>query len=145
MTRSFTPITKRISVPLPPEQAFRLFTSDMTSWWPLESHSVFQGDASRVEFPEQAGRPITEYASDGRSAVWGTVIEVDPPSGVRFTWHPGRGPETAQEVEVTFTADGDGTRVELTHTGWDVLGEKAEETRSGYDSGWGLVLGRYTG
>jgi hypothetical protein len=37
----------------------------------------------------------------------------------------------------------DGTLVELEHRDWEVLGEKASETRNGYDQGWEMVLGRY--
>ncbi|MGD2050516.1 MAG: SRPBCC domain-containing protein [Chloroflexota bacterium] len=59
------------------------------------------------------------------------------------TWHPGRENETAQEVEVMFTAEGTGTRVELTHRNWALLGERAEEMRESYVQGWDLVLGLY--
>ena len=40
-------------------------------------------------------------------------------------------------------ADGDGTRVELEQTGWEVLGDEAEATRANYASGWTGVLGPY--
>ena len=40
-------------------------------------------------------------------------------------WHPGREPETAQEVELRFRAEGATTVVELEHRGWAGLGDKA--------------------
>jgi hypothetical protein len=46
-------------------------------------------------------------------------------------------------VEVAFLPDGDGTRVELTHTGWEALGERAEQARRSYDQGWVPVLERF--
>ena len=139
------PLVKTITVPWPVERAFERFTKDIASWWPLDTHSVFPDQASTVVMPERPGEDIVETSPDGETGVWGTMLAFEAPGRLHFTWHPGRGPETAQEVEVTFSAEGDGTRVELTHTGWDVLGGKAEETRSGYDSGWDFVLGRYTG
>jgi uncharacterized protein YndB with AHSA1/START domain len=139
------PLVKTITVPWPVERAFERFTKEIGTWWPLDTHSVFPDENSTVTMPERPGDEIVETNPGGETGVWGTMLAFEAPGLVRFTWHPGRGPETAQEVEVKFTADGDGTRVELTHTGWDVLGEKAEETRSGYDSGWDFVLGRYTG
>ena len=102
-------------------------------------------DPSKATMECRVGGTISETRADGETAVWGTVLAFDAPKLVRFTWHPGREPDTAQEVEVTFAEHEGGTRVELTHTGWDRLGEKAEETRSGYDSGWDFVLVRYTG
>ena len=45
-----------------------------------------------------------------------------------------------------FTADGDATRVDVEHRGWERLGiERGQEARESYgsDDGWGLVLSRY--
>ena len=58
----------------------------------------------------------------------------------------GRGRTPPRPLEVAFTAIDGGARVELTHSGWEKLGEKALETRNGYDSGWDIVFGeRYAG
>jgi len=45
------------------------------------------------------------------------------------------------DVEVTFAADGKGTRVTLVHSGWQKLGEKGAAARAGYGEGWTVVLG----
>ena len=137
------PLVKTITVPWAIEPAFKRFTEAIDTWWPLDTHSVFPDDPSTAAMDCRVGGPITEKRADGETAVWGTVLVFDAPRRVRFTWHPGREPDTAQEVEVTFEESGGGTLVTLTHTGWDILGEMAEETRSGYDTGWDLVLGRY--
>ena len=36
-----------------------------------------------------------------------------------------------------------GTRVTLTHRGWEQLGDRSEKMRAGYDSGWDFVLSHY--
>ena len=47
-------------------------------------------------------------------------------------------------MEVRFSAEGAGsTRLDLEHRGWERLGDRAVEARSGYDSGWPQVLERY--
>jgi hypothetical protein len=46
-------------------------------------------------------------------------------------------------VELRFTDNGFGTRVELEHRGWEMLGERAAEVREGYNTGWVPVLARY--
>ena len=75
--------------------------------------------------------------------MWAEIIESSAPRLLVLSWHPGTDPEKATRVEVSFAPDGDGTRVELTHTGWEAMGERAEAARRSYDEGWLLVLERY--
>jgi hypothetical protein len=44
---------------------------------------------------------------------------------------------------VRFTGEGEGTRVELEHRGWERMGERGEEARGHYDDGWATVLGAF--
>jgi uncharacterized protein YndB with AHSA1/START domain len=137
------PVEKTFQVRLPVERAFRLFTQEIHTWWPLESHSVGGDQAHTCVFESEAGGRIYEIQRDGTESEWGRVLAWEPPHRVTFTWHPGRQASTAQEVEVTFEETPGGTSVRLTHRGWETLGEKAQETRRGYDTGWDKVLGRY--
>ena len=84
-----------------------------------------------------------EIQKDGTEAPWGTVLVWEPPHRFMMSWHPGRDENTAQELEVRFKSEGEGTRLELIHRGWEILGDMAEETRIGYDSGWDNVLEHY--
>jgi uncharacterized protein YndB with AHSA1/START domain len=86
------------------------------------------------------------YETDDQGAEhdWGVLTAWEAPRRVAFTWHPGYDdPMRHTNVEVTFSADGAGTRVDLVHTDWEKLGDRAAESIKGYDSGWDLVLGRY--
>jgi len=51
-------------------------------------------------------------------------------------------PVPPTEVEVRFVPDGEGTRVELEHRGWERVGAEASEVREGYASprGWVTTL-----
>jgi len=89
------------------------------------------------------GGRFYERLDDGTEHEWGEITTWDPPGRLGMTWHAGRGPETAQQLEIRFVAEGDGTRVELEQTGWEVLGDEAEATRANYASGWTGVLGQY--
>ncbi|HUG48872.1 MAG TPA: SRPBCC family protein [Candidatus Limnocylindria bacterium] len=140
---TLAPIVKEISVLLPIERAFALFTEGIAGWWPLATHSVARQDAVGCRFEAHAGGRLIEVARDGTEHVWGTLLAWEPPGRLLMTWHPGRGPEIAQELEVTFSPDGAGTRVRLAHTGWERLAEVAPDERRSYDSGWDYVLGLY--
>jgi hypothetical protein len=142
---SLPPLVKRVTVPLSVEQAFRRFTEQMATWWPMETHSVGEKDTESVAFEGQVGGRIFETLRSGDTSVWGTVLVWEPFGRVVFTWHPGREPSSAQEVEVRFSAVDDQTEVVVTHRGWETLGDEASQMRSGYDKGWDFVLGRFVG
>lgn len=139
-------LRKTVTVAAPPERAFHLFTEGISTWWPLATHSVAAERADAAVFePHEDGR-IYERTRDGDEHEWGRVTAWEPPVRVAYTWHPGRGPDTAQDVEVRFTPAGEGTHVELVHTGWERLGDRAEDVFGSYDGGWDFVLGeRFAG
>ncbi len=138
------PVHKTLAVGCSPERAFEVFTREIGSWWPLSTFSIGESSIEEVVFEEHVGGRIYERHTGGAEADWGKVLAWDPPAAFAMTWHPGGDPEKATRLEVRFAADGDGTRVDLEHTGWEILAERAEESRGGYDSGWGTVLGYYT-
>lgn len=134
------PVVADLVVPCPPGRAFDYFTRDIGRWWPLASHSVGRQDAKDVRFEPHAGGRLVETQADGRACAWGRVEAWHPGERLRFTWHPGRAEATAQWVEVTFALHPDGTRVTLTHGGWERLGERADAARANYVPGWRTVL-----
>ena len=137
------PLRKDVRVPLTPEGAFELFTAGLSRWWPLATHSVFEGRARACGIEPRVGGSLWEEVDASERSVWGTVLVWEPPVRFVVTWHPGGEPATAQEVEVQFLADGDGALVKLEHRGWARLGDRASEAREGYSKGWVGVLGRY--
>lgn len=138
------PVRKQLKVGLSPEKAFRLFTEGIDKWWPLLTHSVGEDQADSCYFEGWVGGRIMEVLKDGSQSEWGKVLVWEPYKRVSFSWYPGRTPETAQEVTVTFSElEERGTSVELVHTGWETLGDKAQSSRAGYDLGWDFVLAKY--
>ena len=136
-------VRKSIFVNVSPEDAFRVFTEETTSWWPLHRYGVHGDNSESVTFDARTGGTVVERAKDGTETVWAEVVDADPPNRLLLRWHPDVPEEQATEVEVRFVADGDGTRVELEHRGWERLGERAERSRANYDGGWNEVLGCY--
>lgn len=142
------PIHHMVTVRCPPERAFKLFTEQMGTWWPVESYSravsEFQHEdveVANLEFQARMGGAILEHLSDGRILPWAEVIAWDPPWRVRMAWRPHSKPEPPTEIEVTFTERGGGTLVEVEHRGWERLSEDFRDELYGiYARGWITTL-----
>lgn len=137
-------VRSSVTVKLARDEAFRLFTERMGSWWPMAKDSVYQAEAVNVTLEPRVGGRLYESAADGRTSDWGTVTVWEPVDRVAMTWHPGYDEGLATTVEVTFSdAPGDGTLVDLLHTGWEVHGAEAEKAVAGYQAGWPSVLEQF--
>ena len=134
-------VRSSVTVDLPRDKAFRLFTERMGSWWPRATHSVYETDVLDVILEPMVGGRLYETTADGRTSDWGRVTAWEPVDRVAMTWHPGYDEALESLVEVTFTdADGGGTQVDLLHTGWEAHGADAEQAARGYQEGWPIVL-----
>jgi Activator of Hsp90 ATPase homolog 1-like protein len=137
-------VRKTITVDCAVEEAFRVFTTGVQSWWPTDGHSIYGEEIREIVFEEHEGGEVYEVSNTGEKGHWATVVAWDPPGRLVLAWNILERDPIATEVEVRFLADGDGTRVELEHRGWDALTEDATERRNSYDSGWDYVLGVYS-
>ena len=136
-------IRKSVTVRVPIETAFQVFTEGMGSWWPLATKSVGLEDAETVVVEPRLGGRVYERTRSGREHDWGKVLVWEPPQRFAFSWHPGRAPDTAQEVDVRFTAAGDDTEVALEHRGWERLVGPGGQIPAHFESGWDDALARY--
>jgi uncharacterized protein YndB with AHSA1/START domain len=138
------PVRRSITVRLGPDEAFRLFTEGMGTWWPVEMFSRAADEGSTVErvvFEQRAGGRIYETDGAGGEGSWGTVLEWEPPRRLVMAWKPNDEDRPPTEIEVVFTKQDDGaTRVDLEHRKWELLGDRAAEARRTYESGWPLVF-----
>lgn len=138
-------VERMVMVAWEPELAFQRFTEKIAEWWPLETHSMGQGKADTVVFETREGGRVYERSIDGAETTWGTVLAWDPPHRFVMSWHPGREPSTAQQLEIAFQPSEGGTRVTVTHTGWEKLGAEGATLQANYSEGWVFVLDRYRG
>ena len=136
-----------ITVGVPVDQAFRVFTDSLNTWWPAQYHIGRAVMADAILEPREGGRWY-ERGVDGSECDWGRVLAWEPPHRLVVTWQiNGRwqydpDPEHASEIEVRFTADGPGqTTVELEHRLLDRLvdGQAIHDTILG-GGGWTAIL-----
>ena len=140
-----------VRVALPPEQAFERFTEAFGDWWPPE-YTWSRHALERIGIEPGEGGLCYELGPHGFRLDWGRVTAWEPGARLAFLWQigPTRVPEPdpgrASEVDVRFEADGEGgSRVTLTHAGFERHGDGAEGYRAAMDSpqGWDRILGRF--
>lgn len=140
------PIRKSVTVPLDRQSAFDLFTKGIDLWWPKDSHSLAasdgRGDEARVRVEPRSGGHVIETLPDGSQANWATITDWNPGERLAMRWYVGRDETEATEIDIRFTQTEAGTRVDLTHGGFDALGPEAETMCANYTRGWDHVLGR---
>lgn len=141
-TLTIAPVTKSVRVACSVDLAFEVFTREASTWWPLATHSLSGESARELVFEEHAGGAVYEVTHDGARGHWATVLAWEPPARFVLSWEivPGREPT---ELELRFSAEGDGTRVDLEHRRWERLGAEARSVRDSYEGGWDAVLAPY--
>ena len=142
---------KTVTVKASAEHAFAVFTEGFDTWWP-RSHHTGETPLEKAVIEGRVGGRCFGRSVDGAECQWGRVSVWDPPRRFVFAWmldgewkfNPDLA--VASEVEVSFTALGDGiTRVDLEHRHFERHGASGAQVRTGVDSpqGWGDLLRQY--
>jgi uncharacterized protein YndB with AHSA1/START domain len=139
------PVRKSIFVNAPQAQAFDVFTAGIGRWWP-KSHKIGPAELDRPIIESKEGGRWYELDVDGTECELGKVAAWEPPARLVLIWQLtpefAYDPDLITEVEVRFTPEGNGTRVELEHRDLERMGDKADamrETVSG-PGGWPALL-----
>lgn len=144
------PIRKTLRVRAPRQRAFDVFLGAMGRWWP-EEHSILKAPRKDVVIEPHANGRWYEIAEDGSEVQWGRVLVWDAPNRVVLAWQLTfefvYDPDFETEVEVSFHAEGEETRVEFEHRHLDRYGAEGlarlAEMEMSMDDGWGEILERY--
>ena len=146
-TAPIPPITGTVTIGLPVDEAFELFTGSINSWWPHEYH-IGRADVAEVVLESGEGGRWFERGVDGSECDWGRVLVWQPPDRVVFTWQISGSwqfdpdPEHASEIEAQFTPDGPGqTTVAVEHRYFErLVGGQAINDAINGGGGWAQLL-----
>ena len=123
-------LEREIRIAARPETVFAFFT---------DPEKMLRWKGIRADIDPQPGG-IYRVDIDGQHIARGQYVEVVPHSRVVFTWGWENAGDTplpgASTVEVTLTADGDGTIVRLRHSGLSAM------ERASHGEGWDYFLSR---
>ena len=113
-----------LRVPADPMRTFEVFTQEIALWW--QPSGLFQvnptkGDGKLAFEPGAGGRLYTTF-DDGSTFEIGQVSVWEPGKRLVFAWRQANfSAEQSTEVEVTFEAVEDETRVSIEHRAWDTI------------------------
>jgi uncharacterized protein YndB with AHSA1/START domain len=137
--------TARVQAPI--EIAWRVFTEQLGTWWPLEHYKIGKAKAVDAVIEPRVGGRWYERGEDGSTCDWGTVLAWEPPARLVLSWDITADwqydPKLKTEIELRFVAEGKSiTRVELEHRRLDRFGARRDEMRRIFDTegDWGRVL-----
>ncbi len=141
------PLIKTIDVPCSQKNAYDVFLTKMDSWWPLGKFTVsaMTGTPARaIRVDVRVGGDIVEVGGDGAEVLWGTIRVLEPHSRVTMDFHiprPGDMVTGRPLLELDFEALGPSqTRVTLTQSNFEALGEIGASVRGGYTFGWQVIF-----
>jgi uncharacterized protein YndB with AHSA1/START domain len=138
------PLRFSFEVDCPVEHAFHIWTAKTSSWWP-RSHTVSGEDDLEVVVERRPGGRIFERTRAGVEVEWGQITAWEPPQRLCYLWHLRADRADATEVEITFAGQGERTRVDIEHRGWERLGERGSARRDANQAGWGGLLPHFIG
>ena len=129
-------IRKEIVVPQPREQVWRALTEPATlaEWMFPNDFEPRVGHRFTFRVP---GNPAMNF--DGLT-VHCEVLQCDPPSDLAFSWAAGALADT--RVSFQLQPIGEGTRVVLEHSGFDVTSPFGQQAFAGAAHGWTRMLGQ---
>ena len=151
MTEQATGMAVRasVTVDVPQERAFTVFTEEFETWWPRDHHIGDVPPETEVLELFDGGR-IYERAPDGTECDWAKVLAYEPPERFVIGWLLNAefeyDPELMTEVEIRFIPEGPSiTRVELEHRRLEIFGEKAGKVRDAISApdGWRGILRQF--
>jgi len=140
-------VHKTMNVQAPQAVAWRVFTEQMGTWWPLAVYKIGKANAVDAIIEPRVGGRWYERGDDGSTCDWGSVLAWEPYSRLVLSWDVNADwqydADLKTEIEVLFIAQGeDATRVELVHRKLDRYGARRDEMRRIFDTegDWGRLL-----
>jgi uncharacterized protein YndB with AHSA1/START domain len=140
-------VRKTVSVQAPAAVAWRVFTEQMGSWWPLGNYKIGKAKAVDAIIEPRVGGRWYERGEDGSTCQWGTVLAWEPQTRLVLSWDITAewqyDPNLKTEIELRFIPEGKNTtRIELEHRRLDRFGARRDEMRRIFETegDWGRVL-----
>ena len=119
-------VRKTVTVDCAVEEAFRVFTTDAHELVAGRRATRSTGRVSEIVFEEHVGGEVYEVVERGRERALGDRARLGSAEPARPRLEHPRAGRSPPRSRCDSCADGDGTRVELEHRGWEALADGRE-------------------
>jgi uncharacterized protein YndB with AHSA1/START domain len=132
-------IVGEVEIAASPERVYAALTdpAELAAWWGSEEVYRTYDWESDLRVGGRRNCRAENRVTGVKSTLKGEYLEIDPPRVLAFTWEPSWEKVHPTVVRIELTAIASGTRLVLTHSGWD----EAKQARSSHEQGWPRVLG----
>ena len=79
-------VRKVMTVQAPQAVAWRVFTEQMGTWWPLAYYKIGKANAVDAVIEPRVGGRWYERGDDGSTCQWGSVLAWEPHSRLVLSW-----------------------------------------------------------
>ena len=101
-----SPVVKSIEVRRSADEAFAIFTQEISAWWPLATHTRARSaegqTTERITIEPRVGGRVYETLTDGQALEWGEVLAFSPGVLLELNWRMGRPIDEGTHVRVQF-------------------------------------------
>jgi uncharacterized protein YndB with AHSA1/START domain len=125
----------------PPDRVWRALTADLGRWWTAPYFVDPDHVTGLVLEPGVGGRFMECWGEPGQGYLLGQVVEWLPPLRLGFTWQQPNWAGAVTLVAVRLEPEGEGTRVLVSHEGFERVPGGGEKW-AGYAHGWSDLLGK---
>ena len=130
-------ITHSVLLPLAADAAFKLFTAEISQWWPTDRRHTNDPDSNL--FLQANGR-FFERTGNGREVELGKVTAWEPPRRFALDFYIATDADHPTVAVITFEPEAAGTRVTVIHSSKpeskDLWGDRAPR----YARSWKVVM-----
>ena len=124
-----------ITIAAPPERVWQAWVKEINQWWVKPYYSDAELATGLLMEPKLGGHLIEQWGTDGEGFLVGVVIEWLPPRRLAYTWTERGAAGFSTLVEVELAAEGKGTRLTFTHSGFEQYAD-SQHQRDEHQGGW---------
>src|SRR4051812_47397762 len=129
-----TTVVERIEINAGPDRVFDALVEpeQLRQWWGSPDTYITEW---QIDLRAGGEYVCTATAAGHEMTVRGRFLEIDPPRRLVYTWNASWDPTGETTVQFDLTPRGQGTIVQVTHSGF-----AAGADRAGYSDGWNRII-----
>ncbi|NDI34299.1 SRPBCC domain-containing protein [Chengkuizengella sediminis] len=129
-------IEQEIMIEASREKVYEAMTKGINDWWSYR----LCGEGSTLTFDPKVDGKFLEFNENGKAALWGTVIKINPPEEIRLSGLLGMEGAVNSAYSFKLEEKGSSTVLKLSH---HAVGLMNPDWQKSHNEGWKELLGEF--